>query len=174
MVQGERGTASGSLASVSRRGSRVPTEAAGLAGASRDARCASGGRFEPRATCPRGVPPRRTEPRTAGGAALSGNSPQALDRCRERSLLERVSGGFRTSATARFTLAGVDRAPFFAKFQSFEVSGFPCSRSHFRNFETLKPCYLIVSTRPCQLPAFPPLISDIHHCLFPRFAYISV
>ena len=103
----------GSLASVSRRGSRVPTEAAGLAGALTDAPCASGGRFEPRATCPRGVPPRRTEPRTAGASALSGNSPQALDRCRERSLLERVPGGFRTSATARFTLAGVNRAYLF-------------------------------------------------------------
>lgn len=56
----------GSLASVSRRGSRVPTEAAGLAEALTDALCASGERFEPRATCPRGVPPRRTEPRTAG------------------------------------------------------------------------------------------------------------
>ena len=46
------------------------------------------------------------------GAALSGNSWQALDRCRERSLLERVPGGFRASATARFTLAGVNRASF--------------------------------------------------------------
>ncbi len=131
MVQGSVARHSGPLASVSRRcrgprrarlwrggvtASRVPTEAAGLAGALTDAPCASGGRFEPRATCPRGVPPRRTEPRTAGRPALSGNSPQALDRCRERSLLERVPGSFRTSATARFTLAGVNRASYFFSF----------------------------------------------------------
>ena len=87
------------------RGSRVPTEAAGLAEALPVRHAHRKSAFEPRATGPRDVPPRRTKPRAGAGPV------------RERSLLERVPGGFRTSATARFTLAGVNRAFFLSDWQ---------------------------------------------------------
>lgn len=79
---------SGSSPRMSRRGergSRVPTEAGW---ASRIAgRCGfriGKADFEPRVNRPQGVPPRGPNRAQPEGAAASGNSGQALNRCRER------------------------------------------------------------------------------------------